>query len=285
MRVFLSEKVIESLLVLKEALSSFRRENNFQKAAAFAYYGFFALIPLLLLAVYILGHYILSSQAALKAVGEFTSQMFPDAVKIIIQEVSSLSRHKKMWGTITTITLFWSITPLAGALRNAFRRTFNAERNVPFLKEKLLDAAAVLVILVLFIALVLSELFYSMVISKIFSTHNLLSLATVSASFILTMLLMTVFYYAFLPFKVKTAHLLAGAYTTAILWAIMKPVFSLFMKFNPTYGFTFGSLKAIFILFMWVYYSFAVILFGGEVIAAARKRDELVPRSRHPENV
>jgi membrane protein len=49
-----------------------------------------------------------------------------------------------------------------------------------------------------------------------------------------------------------------------------------FLHYNPDYGITFGSLKAVFILIVWVYYTFAVILFGMELLANIRRREALL---------
>ncbi|MCX6996723.1 MAG: cyclic nucleotide-binding domain-containing protein, partial [Kiritimatiellaeota bacterium] len=60
--------------------------------------------------------------------------------------------------------------------------------------------------------------------------------------------------------------------------AVMRPLFELLLRFNPSYGYAFGSLKAIFLLIIWVYYTFAALLFGAEVMAAAWRRETLVLR-------
>ncbi|MCX7008184.1 MAG: cyclic nucleotide-binding domain-containing protein, partial [Kiritimatiellaeota bacterium] len=60
--------------------------------------------------------------------------------------------------------------------------------------------------------------------------------------------------------------------------AAIRPLFDLLLRFNPNYGYAFGSLKAIFLLIVWVYYTFAVLLFGAEVMAAAWRRETLVLR-------
>jgi len=86
---------------------------------------------------------------------------------------------------------------------------------------------------------------------------------------------MTVSYRIFSPVKVKFKYLLGGALFSALFWSVMRPVFFLFLKFNPSYGYTFGSLKALFILFIWVYYSFAVFLLGAELISNLRKKEAL----------
>ncbi|MBA4349535.1 MAG: hypothetical protein C0415_06065 [Thermodesulfovibrio sp.] len=272
----LREKISDAPLILKESLVSFQKNNNFEKSAAFAYYGFFAMIPLLLLIIYILGNYVLSSQAALNAVENLTSQIFPEFSKVITKEVYSLSRHKGVWGIISIITLFWSITPLTSTLRSAFISIFKTDKEISFLKAKLLDAMTVLVILILFVVLVVSQIFYSMIVGMFVKTPLLLDISNIVTSLFLTMILMSAFYRAFSPVKLKLIHLISGAFLTAVLWAVMRPVFSLFLQYNPNYGYAFGSLKAIFILFVWVYYSFSVILFGAEVIANIKRKEALL---------
>jgi membrane protein len=270
------EKISDALLIFKESLVSFQKNNNLDKSAAFAYYGFFAMIPLLLLVIYILGNYILSSQTALSAVESLTSQIFPEFGKVITKEVYSLSRHKGVWGVISIITLFWSITPLTSTLRSAFISIFKTDKEIPFLKAKLLDAMTVLVILILFVVLVVSQIFYSMIVGMFVKTPFLLDVSNIITSVFLTMILMSVFYRAFSPVSLKLIHLISGAFLTAVLWAVMRPVFSLFLQYNPNYGYAFCSLKAIFILFVWVYYSFAVILLGAEVIANLKRKETLL---------
>ena len=80
----------------------------------------------------------------------------------------------------------------------------------------------------------------------------------------------------FSPVRLRMAHVLAGAVTSALLMAVIRPVFGLFLQFNPDYGYAFGSLKAVFLVIIWAYYTFAVILFGAEVIANVRRREALL---------
>lgn len=273
----LREKLTFTLLVLKESAISFRRNNSLDSSAALAYYGFFSLIPLLLLVIYILSNYIVSSAAALKLIDELAADMFPEFNKVIIKELHSLSRYKKIWGTISIITLFWSITPLTSALRNSFSRIFRIDSTISFYKATLRDGIAVLVILILFTFLVLSEIAYDMSVGTFLKELPFfLKISNAIAPFIITVVFVYFFFLAFVPVKLKFGNIVAGAVLTALLWSVIRPLFSLFLKYNPTYGFAFGSLKAIFILVIWVYYTIAVLLFAAEVMAANRKGDTLM---------
>lgn len=273
----LREKITYPFLILKEALKSFLKNNNLDTSAALAYYGFFALIPLLLLTVYLLGNYIMSSSAAFRVVEKLTSQMFPEFSKVIIRELYALSRHKAIWGTVTIITLFWSIMPLTSAFRNSFNRIFRVECTMPFFKATVRDALAVIVILVLFIFLVLSEISYAAIIGQFLQEMPFFfKVSNFTASLLITIIFISLFYLAFSPVKLRLGYILTGAIVTAVLWSVMRPVFSLFIKFNPNYGFAFGSLKAIFILVVWVYFVLAVMLLAAEIMSAMKRRDALL---------
>jgi hypothetical protein len=65
---------------------------------------------------------------------------------------------------------------------------------------------------------------------------------------------------------------------TAILLGLMGPVFTAIMKFNPDYGFAFGSLKAVFLLLIWIYYAFVAFLLGIEVSASIHWREAILVR-------
>ena len=85
-------------------------------------------------------------------------------------------------------------------------------------------------------------------------------------------------YAAFAPVRMRAGELLAGAGAAAILLALMRPLFGLLLQYNPNYGYAFGSLKAIFLLLVWIYYTFAVLVLGAEVLANVRRREALLVR-------
>jgi len=269
------EKTKDFFIILNESFKSFQRNNNFERSAALAFYGFFSVIPLLLLVFYILGNYIISSEKAFIAVQEVTSKIFPSFIKVIEKEVYTLSENKKILGPITIIILFWWLTPLVGTIRNAFTKIFKMDEELTYFKSKTFDLMAAIIMVGLSILLVISEVLYSMITGIFFKTPILLDISNITASFLFTVILMTVCYRIFSPVKVKFKYILGGSFFSAVIWSIMRPVFFLFLKFNSSYGYTFGSLKALFILFVWVYYSFAVILLGAEIISNLRKKEAL----------
>ncbi len=267
-----------SWLVLREAVRAFLANNGLETAATLAYYGFLALAPLLLLLVYSLGHILVSSDTVLANMVEFTGNVFPSFSQELLVDLMSFAQGGT-WGLVSIVLLIWSMTPFAGALRSAYHRAFKVDRTQNFLLYKLRDIGAVLLLLAIFVLLVtLNALHF--IRSEWLPAHSpgVLAAGKGAGLFVLTVAILTLFEKVFVPVRVRLPILLLGALFVAILLGIIRPLFDVLLQFNPNYGYAFGSLKAIFLLMVWVYYTFAVILLGAELMAAVWRRDSLVLR-------
>ena len=265
-------------LVLRETVKAFVANNNLETAATLAYYGFLALMPLLLLVIYSLGVVLQSSASIQNGMRELTDNLFPAFSQSMLDDLLMLARGKT-WGAFSLVLLVWSLTPLAGGMRSAYRRIFKPERSLNFLLGKLRDLGAVMTLLLLLVFLVTGNALYSMKNVTLLPAHPLVTAAIKSgALFLLTIAALMLFEQVFATVRLRFSLLLLGAVAAALPLAVMRPLFELLLRFNPNYGYAFGSLKAIFLLIVWVYYTFAALLFGAEVMAAAWRRETLVLR-------
>ena len=256
-------------LVLKESVRSFGANRSLESAATLAYYGFLSLMPLVLLAIFLLGLVLRSSEQVLAALSATLTEWFPTFNPDLLGELQVLAA-RKVWGAVSVVVLVWSMTPFAAAARSAFWRVFKTEVRLHVVKAKLKDLTAVLVLLVLFLALVLLKVLVP-------ASAGFL-LGGPAGPFLLTLGALAFVYRVFAPMPLAAREWLAGALAATLLLTVMRPAFGLLLRFNPEFGYAFGSLKAIFLLIVWVYYTFAVLLFGAEVAANTRRRDALVVR-------
>lgn len=272
-------KAMDIGFIVAEAFKAFGANRNLETAATLAYYGFLSLMPLLVLLFFLFSLVLRSSGAVLQAMGELTAELFPAFNADILTDLMALSQSKA-WGVAGIIALVWSMTPFAAAIRAGMERIFRTEIRRQFFKAKALNVAAVLAILSTFVGLVGWKMFLLVkpLPDRLPVPAWLAKAVAAGAPFLVTVAVIAFFYAVFSPVRLRRSQGLAGALAAAGLLAVIRPLFGWFLKVNPDYGYAFGSLKAIFLLLIWVYYTFAVLLLGAELMAAMRRKEALLLR-------
>ena len=262
-----------------QAIRAYGANRNLEVAATLAFYGFLSLMPLLVLLFFLFSLVLRSSDSVLQAMANLTGQLFPAFNQDILADVMALSQSKA-WGVVGIVALVWSMTPFAGAIRTAMERIFRSGIRVQFVKAKAWNVAAVLGILTTFVGLVGWKVFLLIrpLAERVSMPSWLEPIFTSGAPFLVTWVVIAFSYLVFSPVHLRRTHLLTGASVTAGLLMVIRPLFGWFLKVNPDYGYAFGSLKAIFLLLIWVYYTFAAVLLGAEIIAAQRRKEALLLR-------
>jgi membrane protein len=270
------DRWITPIVVVRFSVLSFLRNRDLHTAATLAFYGVFALIPLCLAVMFLLSQFFVSSQRVSRGIEHLIIQIVPQYYEIILREVFSLAETKTV-GFIGLIPLLWAIVPLVSTIRAGFINVFKTERKAGIVREKLIDFLAVLLFLLLFIGLVGGEILYATALGDYMDQKSgLPSLLNTVVPPLAGALFLALFFLVFSPVRLEGWNILVSAIFTAGLWSFVRPLFVAFLQYNPDYGLTFGSLKAIFVLIVWVYYTFAVILFGTELLANIRRREALL---------
>ena len=260
-------------LVVRESLRSFGANRGLQAAATLAYYGFLSLMPMLLLAVFLLGLFVASSDRALEALAATVRGLYPDFNEAILRDVAKIA-GQKAWGLASIVVLAWSMTPFAGALRAALHNIFKREASLHFVKAKLRDMLAVFWLMIFFVLFAASRV----LLSSQPAWLGWLDLVDWMLPPLITAAVLAILYRVFAPLRLPWRALLIGGATASLLLAAMRPLFGLVLHYNPGFGYAFGSLKAIFLLLVWVYYLFAAILLGAETMANFHRRESLLLR-------
>ncbi len=266
------------LFMFRETLAGFAQHNIMGLSASLSFYALFALIPLVLLIFYLLSHLVFSSDFAIVKLAILTSNIMPDFSSKIMVEVYEASQSKAAWGALGLLVLFWTITPLAKAMRTSFHDISSIVERPSFLKGKLTDILSVLGILLLFFAFTAAGFAVEEIV-RLLADHlpeDILGLVGGGITLAITTSLIALFYKMFFPMRVSIRHIFVGALLTALLWLLMRPAFGLFLSLNQNFGAVFGSMKNMFVSITWLYLNFAVFLFGAVLIATLRKQDALL---------
>lgn len=270
------DRWITPAVVLRYSILSFRRNRDLHTAATLAFYGVFAMIPLCLAVLVVLSQVFVSSRQVSRAIESIIIQIIPQYYEVILREVFSIAEQRAL-GLIGIVPLLWSLVPLVSAIRSAFIGVFKSERATGFFRDKLVDFLAVLSFLLLFLGLVAGQILYASMLGDAVVPGGMWQWGLDRALPLLTgILFLALFFLVFTPVRLEWWNLLVSAVCTAVLLSIVRPLFTGFLKYNPDYGVAFGSLKAVFVLVVWIYYTFAVVLLGTELLANTRRREALL---------
>lgn len=273
-KVFLST----TRVVLHAALRAFSENRGLESAATLSFYGFLALMPLLLLSVFALSLIMRSSETALASLRTVAQGLFPSFSETLLRDLLALSRERA-WGWASILLLVWSTTPFTGAVRSCLGRSFRLKPRRSLWLAKVADLAAGLALLGLLVFLVSGRaLAEALRASGPALLSPLVSGGLALVGFLAPPAVLLLFYRVFSGVRLRWGQLLAGTLAALLLLSLVRPLFGLVLRFNPEYGYVFGSLKAVFLLVVWAYYTFAVLLFGGEVMAALQRKNALLLR-------
>jgi len=258
-------------IVITGAFFSFRKNNDLSSASSLAFSATLALIPVLFLFTFVLGAVIGSSSEALTRTQELLNQLIPAYSQEILREVRSISAHRGAIGFLNVLVLLWSMTPFVADMRISLGTIFQRKPTRLFLMEKLFDVAIGIIFLMGLSVIAVAGVVFTL-IEKRSQHHPSLGYLGSAAPFFFIMIVIFSSYLVFSA-RARLLHLLIGALAASSLWFAMRPVFQLFLVYNPGYGFAFGSFKSLFVVIIWIYCSLVAFLVGAE-IAACLGRDE-----------
>jgi len=253
-------------VVISGAFASFRKNNDLSAVSALSFSATLALIPVLFLLTIILSAVIGSSSEAMARTQELLEQLIPAYSRDILREVQSISAHRGAIGFLNALLLLWSFTPLVAELRSSLGTIFREKQTRPFLREVLFDIAISLVFLMGLTAIAVVGIVFTLA-EKRRDLHLALSHLENAAPFLFITIVVFSLYLVF-SHRRRNIDLLIGALVASLLWFAMRPVFNLFLLYNPGYGFAFGSFKSLFIVIIWIYCSFIAFLIGAEIVAS-----------------
>lgn len=263
------------------AAVKFHETDSEQRAASFAYYAFFALIPLLVLFITIGSHFFGNQEQATNEVFRILSQyMDVDAGSSneVKATVNSFMRSRLGSGIISFLIVFWCAIRLFQALVHGVNKAWGTrELNwwVLPLKNLIMTAVFASVLLLGIIAPAIIngvEHYYFLYRPDWPFVQDLGKTVFWLLRFLLPPLLLfyglAVFYISAPRRKTTLREVWLEALWVTLALGGLQKLFILYAgkaaKFNVVYG-TFGSVVA---LLMWIYFTGAVILLGGCFCAA-----------------
>lgn len=264
-------------------VQTYRAHQMTDHAAALTYFAMLSLFPALLVGVGLLG---LFGQASLAAeAGTYVADHGADAAtaKVIKSSLDKLFASSGSGvGAALGISLLLGLNGASGAF-GAAGRALNVvhavEEDRPFLRHKLEDVGATLVVILLFAVVLVSLFLGGGIADALFGRVGLGSTAATVWSIarwpaaLLAALVGFALVYAFAP-DVRPRRLrwlTTGAAVAVTIWILASIGFAFYVKGFSSYGAAYGAFGAAIVLLLWLYITANAFLFGAELDVALER--------------
>jgi membrane protein len=276
----------EGFSLLKDSGKEFMDDGSTTQAAALSYYTIFSLPPLLLLILMILGAVVDPHEVQQQLQGQLGALMGPSAsrqVGAMMQQANQPGSGSVLTTNLSIAALLFGATGAFGQLQAAINRAWEVmpDPDQGGLKAVLLKRVFSFGMILSIAFLLLVSLVLSALLSAFGTALNqylpsglsgpLVQVINQLISLLVITLLFAAIFKVLPDARVAWRDVWVGAAFTAVLFVIGKYLIGLYLGHsNP--GEAFGAAGSLAVMFIWVYYSSMILLFGAEFTQVWAKR-------------
>ncbi|NMA38396.1 MAG: YihY/virulence factor BrkB family protein [Papillibacter sp.] len=237
-------------------------------AASGAFFMFLSLVPISVLLASILPYTPLSEANLL----EYLSAVMPESMHQLITDII-----EDIYGsTLTTLSLsilltLWSASKAFMGLMKGINVIYDSELPKNYFKVRARSGISILMLLLITVVSLVLIVFEHKISAAVLENWPELSLLynfLHNFRFLLVILLLAFLFllmYKWMPVKkVRLAAQIPGALIASVLWMFLSWAFSFYVREISSFD-TYGSLAAIIIAMMWLFYCMYIILIGAYV--------------------
>ena len=262
-------KVLKNFGLLWQALKKFNDDNGFFLSSGITFNILINLIPFIMLLSALVGMYLYNDQEVLDHMHAYLRDMAPAFDPKVMGNLMDIIQNRKIVGILGFVGLLWFSTWVFSSLRIAFNIVFRVEKSRGMLRGIGID----LVMILLAGVLLLVSLILSSLVTFLQGYQGQIPVAigpTIQWSLKYLLPLFLTFCMFFLMYKViphtkvhfKSA--LQAALFAGLLWELAKHLFTWYVVHLAQYSIFYGSFSTSVIFVVWVYYSSAILVVGGE---------------------
>jgi membrane protein len=259
----------------KRVYNETNKDDVWGSAAQLAYYFLFAFFPLLIFLTSIFGFIVGTNNELRNGLFQYLGTVLPasalDLVNTVISEVSSASSGGKL--TLGLFLALWAASSGTEAITQTLNRAYGLEETRSWIKRRLLALCLTITLALLVISALIIILFGGHIIDSIATSYGfgdafrtiwkiaqyLIVLAFVLLAFAL------IYYWSPDVKEQKWYWVSPGSVIGVAIWLLVSFAFRIYLSYFDSYSATYGSLGAVIILMLWLYFTGIAILIGGEV--------------------
>ncbi len=259
-------------------------------AAQVAFYFSFALFPLLLFLMSLLGILLSDKHDLQNELFRILGQVMPasafELVRKTLDEVTSNATGGKL--TIGILITLYSASAGIDNMRGTLNEVYNLKETRSFLRAKATSLALTLGVGVLILIALAFIVYGSQMLDSWLPVDSPYILAPLQYAVVLIVVLLAfALIYNFAPNQdpFQWKWISPGAVVGVLLWILFSGAFRLYLRYFDSYAATYGSLGAMIILLLWLYLTALVILIGGAVNAILDEETGIKKAAKDPKQV
>jgi membrane protein len=266
--------------LLQRSVAEYIADDCGHLAAAISYYTLFSIFPLLIFVVSIAGLVIQDRGVQDDIINEVLKN-FPlnegegrNSVTNAVRDIAG--SNFGALGILGLAGMAWAGSSLFGALRKALNTAFDdAQTKRPFFQQKAIDLVLVFAVAVFFLGSIGATAFLRVVrtnsdrLGALGDVANgagpLWDLASYALPLVFSVIAFTALY-CVVPSRVRSPRdVWPGALVAALIFEIAKLGFSIYIENFTHFDLVMGSLGAVAVFLLWIYFSANIMLFGAEI--------------------
>lgn len=275
------EKAIESLYhalladrrwfaVISASLAGFWEDRMYYYTGYFTYNAFLAMLALLVALAAALGFVLSISPTVKDQITESLKSVIPIVGGTPKATTQSLVAYRNVVGIFGMVGLVWTASKVFGALEWGFCQIWHSEKR-RYLKKKVLGAALVSALGLLFIVTVLVQLgfsaFWGWAVGKHGALYSVGDIAGKLAAGFLVNFLMFLYIFKVVPtVKQSLRKCAVGALVAASLFLGIQYALSFYFSKISNIPSVYGSVSTAVVLIVWLQITGMIIFFGGEMV-------------------
>jgi len=266
---------------LRSVWRDFRHNQGLLLAGATAYYTLLSIVPLSILALIVLSHFIEKSQL-FYTLSTYMGMMIPGYVTTLTEQARVFLEHRKSVGGFVFLSMLFfgsiAFTVLESAMSVIFFHRFRTQHRhfllslvIPYVYIFLIGLG---ILLVSFIAGAIETqsgrqlVVFGWVLNLEFTTYIVLYLIGIVGE----VLLLTSFYLVMPVARITFRHALLGGTIATILWEITRRVLVWYYSVLSTVNIIYGSLATSVVALLSLEAIAVIILLGAQIIAELERR-------------
>jgi membrane protein len=247
-------------------------DNVWGRAAELAYYFLLALFPMLIFLTSLVGFLPDAQTSILHALARV---MPADAMRLVSETINDVTsnRHGGLL-SFGVLGALWAASGGVTAVMGTLNEAYDVKEERSFWKMRLIAIGLTMVLALLVVGgvvlIMYGDKFSGWLAAQIGLGHTFATIwraVDFVFGFALVFLGLQVVYYFGPNIKQQWQWVTPGAVFAVLSLLLSSLLFTLYLRFAPSYSATYGSLGAVIVLMLWLYLMGLVVLIGGEINA------------------